>query len=230
MSLAGTQTGDQPPAGDPPAGEEPATGSAATGMSAEQVRNSPEYRELQKQNRTLARRAGDSERSAAEARAESERQRQAAEDAQRESQSEAIAALLGDEGVAAWQEIAELSSTDPVAAAKKFAELSQARATPATAPAATTQTGDEGGAEVPTTQSGTPPMPSGSVDAGSPLASIVDPGEDDYIKGLEKTFNDVVEENMAAPNRMTLKRRAEGMIAYVEASYRKAFRERRASR
>lgn len=202
---------------DPPADEPPATGPANTTLPPAAVTNSPEYRELQRQNRALARRAGSAEREAADARAAAERERQAAEAQEREAIGSEMEAILGAEGVTEWNEIAELQATDPRAAARRFAELRNRLS------AAVPPTGEEGTPTVPPAQ--TPPPPR-TLDAGTPLASTVDTSEDEYIAGLEKRFNDVVARNQAAPNRVTLRERADAMIAYLEAGYRKAFKAR----
>lgn len=202
---------------DPPADELPATGSSTTTLSPEAVLNSPEYRELTRQNRALARRAGTAERQAAEARATAERERQAAEAREREAQSTEIAAILGDDGVAEWNEIAELAATDPRAAAQRYAELRRKVALPPTLLSA-----DQGGN---VTSPAAPPPPR-TLDAGSPLASTVDTSEQEYIASLEKRFNDGVELNQKAPNRFTMRQRADAIIAYAEAAYRKAMGSR----
>ena len=193
---------------DPPA--EPTTG-PDTSLSSEQVRNSPEYRALQAQHRTLARQKGTAERQLAEARADAERAQQTAIASQTAAQQAEIEAILGPDGVEAWNQIAELSANDPVAAARRLAEVRAQQ--PAAAPAT-------GGETVTQPQAPATPPPPRSIDAGAPLATVASRTEEERIAQLGQTFSDVVKANQEAANRVTMKDRARGGIAYLEAAYR----------
>lgn len=203
-----------------------AAGAPDLSRSPADVRKSPEFIALAKENRKLARRAGTAETAAAAARAEAETARQAAEAQQQAALEADIMQALGEEGVAFWDEFSQLSVSDPRAAARRLAEaLSTARAqNPAGegngegdggAPAG----GDEG---VPAQ---TPPPPSRGVDGSAPLGAAAS-GEDiaQVIAGLETTYQGVVEriQDPVTRNRVTMRDRAAGFIAYVAGAYLKA--------
>lgn len=194
---------------EPPA---PATGSVSTAALPESVRNSPEYQELQRQIRSEARRRGDAERQAAEARAEAERLRNEQVAQQDEAVRAEVQRVLGDEGVAAWEQFAELSATDPVAAARFMAEWRQAN------PATGEQTTE--GAVTQQQRQAPPPPPARTLDGGSPLASVADDAESRRIEQLDKTYDEVRARNQ---RREPVRRRERegGMIAYLESGYRK---------
>jgi hypothetical protein len=217
--------GDPPPTDDPPAGNEPPAPAGA--LPPEAIRNSPEYKELARQNRQLARQAGVATRAEQSARAAAERQKAAAE-AQEQADFEAeIAATLGEDGVAAYSEIAELTASNPRAAARKLAELiAQARAqspAPANGGEAPPAPGPEGGAPVP--PAGTPPPPRG-LGADAPLGqppAAQDPTAQ-IVAELEKQYGDVVERvaDPATRRRVTMRDRAGAFISYLGASYLKS--------
>jgi len=200
--------------------------------AADAIRNSPEYKELLKQNRALAREAGSAKAAEQRARAEAEAARQAAEAQQQSALEQEISAVLGDEGVAAWSRIAELSETDQVAAARAFKELMQsARAQSAVTAAVegTTETDEPtpaGGTVAQTTP--TPPLAGRSVDAGTPLQPTMPPETDRLIAEAEARYASVVERNQdfTKRGRLTMRDRAEGAISYLAAAYLKASKER----
>lgn len=202
-----------------PAGEPTTTVSTAPApvpAAAQSILDSPEYKELAKQNRKLAREAGQAKASELEARAAAEAARLAAEATQQAAVEQQIADILGEEGVTEWNAIAELSSTDQVEAARRLAALMQrsqaqspAPSAPAAAPAGSPP---EGGTPV----SGTP-----RVDADQPLTT--QPGSEmtQLIDGLQKEYDDVVtrNQNPATRGRVTMKDRAAALIRYVGADY-----------
>lgn len=205
---------------EPPEGDPPTTGSVSTAAVPETVRNSPEYRELQRQNRELARRRGDAERREAEARAEAERLRTEREAQQDEAVRAEVQRVLGDEGVAAWEQFAELSATDPIAAAREMAKWRQAN------PASTDGQATTEGAVTQQQRQAPPPPPIRTLDGGSPLASVADDAEQRRMDQLDKTYEDVVARNR---RREPVRRRERegGIMAFMESSYRKLRRERR---
>jgi hypothetical protein len=206
---------------DPTLETDPAPAGASGALSPDAVRNSPEYKELARQNRALARQAGTASAAEQRARSEAERVRAAAE-----AESEAALALelqtsLGEDGVAAFNEIAELSATDPRAAARKMAALiAEARAQNPAAGAATS------GQPAPAPEGNVPPAPTPrGMDAGAPL---VPPATTDpdlaTADALEARYAAVVARNTnpATRNRVTMKERAEGLISYLGASVLRA--------
>lgn len=210
----------QPPAGEGASAPDPATGNVS--LSADLIRNSPEYRELQNQNRILARQRGDVERQLAAQRTAAEQAAQAAEAQRVAAQEDRVRAILGDDGVAVWDRFADLSTTDPVGAAEYLAEQLKGRAQSAPPAAGEPVTPPAGGTAV--TQPGTP-APTGLSRAvgDAPLAGAADDTEQ-VIAGLEKTYADTVERNLdpAQRNRVTARDRANAFIAFVGASYLKS--------
>lgn len=193
----------------------------APALTPEAIRSSPEFKVLELQNRTLARQAGAAAREAEKARAEAERQRQAAEAQQQADLEAELATTLGEDGLAIYNEIAELSQSDPRAAAKQLAQLvAQARAQSSASPevpAAPPATEQEG--QVPPT---TPPPPRG-FGADASLSQPPRTEGDDYeaiAADLDKRYDDVVTrvQDPDLRNRVTMKDRAAGMISYVAAS------------
>lgn len=134
--------------------------------------------------------------------------------------------ILGDEaGVAAYQEIAELTASDPRAAAKRMAELiAQARvqnpAAPATPPAPPAPAAGEG------TVPNQPPAPPRGVGADAPLGQPPRT-EDDHLTiaaELESTYQSVVNrvQDPQTRRRVTMKDRAGAFIGYVGAAVLRA--------
>lgn len=205
---------DEPPADPPPA--PPSIGAP----SSEAVRNSPEYREIARQNRLLARQAGTNAREAAAARTVAEQARLAAEAQQQADLEDEISGILGDEAaVAAFNEIAELTTSDPRAAAKKMAELValsvRAQSTPQGEPTDPPPAPPAGGTVT------TPPPPRG-VGADAPLGQPPRT-EDDHLAiagELESKYNGIAErvQDPQTRRRVTMRDRAEGFIAYVGAA------------
>lgn len=190
------------------------------------IRNSPEFRELVKQNRSLSRAVGTAARREATVRGELETVRQAAE-AERAAQLEQrVQGILGSDGVAAWDEIAELSATDPVAAAVRISELIAAKGqTPAEVIPPTGQppaTPAAGSAAVPAQ---TPPPPSGRVDGSAPIG-VASIGEDidAVIAQAEADYQAVVKRNTdpVSMNRVTMRERGKGFMSFLAGSYLKA--------
>lgn len=205
--------------------EAPPAAPVATGVSAptsDAVKNSPEYKELQKQMREMARENGTLRRNEATARAEAERQRIERETAEQEAMTNEISDLLGADGLAAWDEFAQLSQTDPRAAARKWAEL-----TGKMADARAEQ--QINAPEVPAVppQQPTPqvPPPPRTLDGGAPLQPMAAPDPDEQIiQQRTKEFQDLAERNLRESNRVTDRERADGMMGYLEAAYRKFMR------
>lgn len=192
----------------------------AAAPTPEQIRNSPEFRELARQNQLLATAGGRNAREASTARAEAERQRLAAEAKQQQDLEASVVAILGEDGLAAYNEITQLSQSDPGAAALKLAELvAQARGQtppavqPGAAPAAPVAPGGI-----------VPPAPSAprGLSADAPLGQLP-VAVDEYTQvadELDSTYNDVVKrvQDPQLRRRVTTADRAKGMISYLGAS------------
>lgn len=225
----------QPLEGDPPEGAPPPASAAsvpppAVSLPPDAIRNSPEYRQLMQQNRTLARQAGDSNAALAAARTEAEASRQAAEAQKMQAQSEQVRSILGDEGVAVWQQFADLSQTDPVAAAKVLADWKVAQSrVPVGAPAAGTP--PAGATTMPAQGYGAPPPISSGLLADSPLGSIPPQESDEaVIAALDTKFAEVAKraQDPLTRNRVTDKERNEGIMAHFAAGVVKGLSARRA--
>jgi len=194
---------------------------ASTLMPPDFVRNSPEYRELQRQNRMLARQKGSMEAEVATYRQQAEQAREEAAAAEAAARENQIRAVLGDEGVAAWAEIAELSESDPIAAARKFAEIMGSKPTaapPAAAPEEATVAPEQ-------TTAPAPPAPPRGLDAAAPLSQTST--AEDYeatANRLEAEYQKVVEQvqNPLTRNRVRLRDQASAFISYVGAAYLRA--------
>ena len=212
------------PAGGDPVADAVAAVDAQLSQAPEAVRNTPEFRALAQQLRTTARENGTLKAAQARIREEAETSRLAAE-AQRQAALESqLTDILGADGIAAYQEVAELGATDPVAAARRFAELTKASAQSAGQPGPTplaAPTAPEG-VLVPAQ---TPPPPSGGVDANAPLMNAQ--GEDiAALTGqLDARYAAAVErnQNTATRSRVTMRERADAMIAYLGSAYVKAY-------
>lgn len=213
LELEGQETGT-PPAVAPAPG--------ASNLTSEHVRNTPEYRELQRQNRLLAREKGEIAAREAAARAQAEQARQAAEAATVAAQEQKVRDLLGDEGVAFWDQFSELSTTDPVKAAELLAEFRGKAQSQPPAPAAPAETA--GGTQQVTGQQQQAPATGLSRTVGdAPIAGTGD-DTDSVIEGLTQRYQSVVERNLdpTQRNRVTMRDRASAMIAYVGAAYLKS--------
>lgn len=181
------------------------------------IRNSPEFQALATRARADARRAGTALRNEQKARGEVESLRQAAE-AERQAAVQAQLDSLGPEAIEAFNQLAEMSATDPVAAATMLAELmANAQSAPAgAAPAAPAAPPTE--ASVPA--QAPPPMSAGA--AGDvPLQTPENDGIAALRAQLDQDYASVVERNLNATtrNRVTMRDRAKGFIAYMASSY-----------
>lgn len=215
-------------AGSPAASAAPATPPVLI-LTADQARSTPEYRALEQAHRTLGREKATLETSFGEFRTEAENSRQAAEAQRREALERQLLDQLGADGVAVYQEIAELSQSDPVAAAGRLASLvrtaqGQTPPVPAATAATASTEGEAGTVTANAAASATPPPPSRGVDGGSPLGQA-STGEDvnQIVSDLEKTYTDTVARNqdMRSRNRVTMRDRSKAMIAFLGASYLK---------
>ena len=196
--------------------EEPQAPAAPASLAAspDAVRNSPEFRALNAKLRREAR-----ERGRIEQQLVTEREHRAAAEADRMAEQESeIQALLGDDGVDAWNRISELSVSDPLGAARemrRFAEsLAQSQPPAAPAPAGAPPP-DEGAAAVSTR---TPLPPVRGVGAGVPLGQSGNDNSWAAIKAdAEARFGELVEmnQNPTTRNRVTMRHRAEGVITYL---------------
>jgi hypothetical protein len=210
---------------DPPAPAPLAPAPASLALTPEQVRSTPEYRTLERELHGERSARGRSDAELERVRGAAESQRQAAEAERAVTQREQIRAILGDEGVSEWEAIAELSGSDPVAAATRMrdfgARLAQSPSAPSAQPAPVATTTPAGGTTVP------PLPPAGALGGNAPLGQPVDlSGWDDVIAERTATFNEVVERNQnpATRNRLTMRDRARGIMAYVEGAYAQAFK------
>lgn len=210
-------TGDDgAPAGEPEAPPAPAPQAASS------VLDSPEYKALAKQNRTLARQLGTSRAAEAAARTKAEEDRQAAEAQQLAAQAQQVVEILGDEGLSEWQAIAELSEADPVEAAKRLKALMERGAQSAEPPAAPAAAAATPPAE------GTPPVaPTGAVpprgvDGDAPLTPPPGNEIEDLVSVANKEFADmasVVQQSTKGGRKPTMKERAGVLIKYLGADY-----------
>lgn len=195
---------------------------ADTSMPPDFVRNSPEYRALEQKLRAEARARGSAEAQLAQAREAAETQRQAAEAAAQEAREREIRAVLGDDGVAAWAQMAELSQSDPIAAARMLAEWR--KGTPPAAPAPPAATSQPEGTVTTPPVPGTPPPPAG-LDAAAPLGSTSTADEyEAATQAMEAEYGEIVEriQNPLTRNRVRLRDQARGFYDFVTASYFKA--------
>lgn len=213
---------DAPPAANP-----------ALSLTPEAIRNSPEFRALASENRKLARQKGDAEKAAAAARTAAEEARQAAEAQQQAALETDIMAALGEDGVAVWGELADLSVSDPRAAARRFAEVMANARVQSPAPADPAAGGDDAAAGGEGVPAQTPPPPSRGVDGGQPIGQAAS-GQDPQaiIAELEKGFVDVVDrvQDPITRNRVTMRDRAGAMMNFLAASYLKGGAEPREPR
>lgn len=211
--------------GDSPADDPIAAAVAAVDAELAQtpanIRSAPEFKALEATLRSSARARGAAEVAARDARTEAETYRQAAE-AQRQAALDAEISALPEAAVAAYQELATLGETDPVAAARRLAELLSAQSVPAAGAGDPPPDPKEG--NVPANQ---PPPPMGSgADGNAALATPKGEDIDEMIAGLDKRYADVVARNQdpVTRNRVTMKERASGMIAYLASAYVQATR------
>lgn len=210
-----------------PAEDEP-TGTPTLTLPPDMVRNSPEYRELQRQVREGARSQGRAQADAAAARAETEAVRQAAEAQRQAVLAEQMAMILGDEGVDAFNAIADLSAVDPVEAARKFRELVAASAQSNAAAAQNAGNGAAtGGTPVPEQQQQTPPPPSAGLSGDAPLGqSTTGVDWDSITKGATDRYAEIVTRNQdpVTRARVTDRERGEGFMSWLAASYVKGMK------
>lgn len=215
------------------AAQDSAAGAAVTpppalDLTPDAVRRSPEYLESQRQLHAARSEAGRNRSLAEQARAEAEQARQAAEAERVNAQHESIRQILGDDGVAEWEAIAELSGSDPVKAAERFRDfgsrMAQSQQPPAVqTPPVAPQLPPAGGTQVPQFPS------SGALGGNAPLGqATAESGWDPIVERATKDFNDVVErvQNPDTRNRVTQRDRAKGMMGFLEGSYAQAFKER----
>lgn len=210
-----------------PAEEAPA-GNPSLTLPPDLIRNSPEFRELQRQAREAARATGRAQAEAATARQEAEAVRQAAEAQRQAVLAEQMAMILGEDGVDAFNSIADLSAVDPVEAARKFRELvansaqSVAAATPGSGQAAAT-----GGTPVPEQQQQTPPPPSAGLSGDAPLGqSTLGTDWDSITKDATDRYAAIVARNQdpITRARVTDRERGEGFMSWLAASYVKGMK------
>ena len=184
---------------------------ASIALTSDLVRNSPEFRALQEQNRTLARQAGSANAAIAAARQEAEQVRQAAEAERATAMAQQLRSTLGDDGLAFWNQLSELSATDPMAAARALAEWKGVGQTP---PAAATPP------PVPAPQEVRRPEPNApaqsNLHADSPLGSpSPQESDEEQIAAFEKKIVELEDRNLnpMTRSRVTTKERDEGIMA-----------------
>lgn len=185
------------------------------------IRSTPEYQALLRQNRQLARDAGRAKTEAQKARERAEAARLAAEATQQASIEQEIEGILGEEGVSFWSEFAELSQSDPREAARRLVAFRQAAAQNPVEPA-TTLRSSEPTEEAPVAQEQQPPATLRAV-GDAPLGQRSD-DTSQLVAALEAEYNGVVQRNLdpSTRNRVTMKDRGNGLIAYLLAAYTKA--------
>lgn len=202
-----------------------AAAATAPSPAAQSVMDSPEYKELLKQNRKLARDAGTAKAAEQSARAEAARIRQAAEAEQQAALEAQLSEVLGEEGVTEWNAIAELAGEDQVEAAKRFKSLMAKAAAQSPAPAAVAPTAAPASEpEGVVNDHPTPAAPPRSVDGSAPLST--QPGSEmtQLIGSLEERWSEGVKKNQdpVTRNRMTIRERGDALIGYLAAAYLKA--------
>lgn len=200
---------------------------ASLSLSSDLVRNSPEYRALQKQLREQARESGRIRAEAEASRQEAESIRQAAEAARQQAIAEQLGGILGDEGVDTFNEIAELSETDPVEAARRFRQFAASLGqTQLEVPAALgTAAVTAGGTTVPEQQA--PPPPSTGVSGDAPLGQPTTGVDwDEIASSASRRYNEIVERNQdpVMRARVTDRERGEGFMSWLAASYVKGMK------
>lgn len=198
---------------------------AQIAQAPESVRNTPEYRALAQRARASAREAGSARAREARAREDAEALRLAAE-AQQQADVEARIGALPEAARAAYQELVDLGQTDPVAAARRLGELmtTSAQSAGQEQPGeGTTDTAPEGA----TVPAPAPRPMSGGVDGNASLSQQSQDDPETIATRLDKVYNDAVERNQngLTRNRVTMKERAAGMIAYLGAAYTRATAE-----
>lgn len=203
-------------------------GAPSLTLSSDAVKNSPEYRALQRQLRAEARKAGRLEAELGTVRTQSAEALQAAEAQRQQAIAEQIATVLGEDGVDAFNEIADLSADDPVAAAKRFKELvasyaqsgGDTQALAAVADGGTNVTGNQ-------QQQTPPPVPGHTLSGDAPLGQtttgtdwdgIVTEASDRYAKIVERNQDPVLR------TRVTDRERGDGFMAWLAASYVKGMK------
>lgn len=204
-----------------PAADDPVA--IALAQAPADVRNTPEYQALAKAARKTSRDLGRANRQLSEARTAAERERLAAEAQRQASLEETLAAELGEEGIEAFNELAELSQSNPVEAARRFkALLASTQSAPAGEPPAAPP---DATPEAPVgDQANAVPPPPGAVDGSAPLQP---PNEDDSLGAitdpLDKRWEETVTRNLtpATRNRVTMRERADALIGYLGSSYLK---------
>lgn len=199
-------------------------------LAPDAVRNSPEYKALQRQLRAEARARGRAEAEAASVRTSSAEALQAAEAQRQQAIAEQLRDVLGEDGIDAFNEMAELSETDPVAAARKFRELATSFAQSGGNPAdlAAAVAGNEGAAPVTGQQQTPPPVPGNTLSGDAPLGqattgtdwdAVITDSTDRYAKIVERNQDPITRA------RVTDRDRGEGFMAWLSAAYVKGMRQ-----
>ncbi len=225
-TIEGQTTGT--PGTEPPAA---APEGASLTLSADLVRNSPEYRALQRQMREQAREQGRILADATKAREEAEAARQVAETARQQALAEQLEGLLGADGVTAFNEIAELSESDPVEAARKFREFAASVGqTPPPAPGTGEPPAATGAPTVPEQQQSAnepPPPPGTGVSGDAPLGQQPGIDWDGIVANETKRYAETVARNQdpITRNRVTEKERGGAFMAWLAASYVKGLKQ-----
>lgn len=212
MALDGT---DLTPPGEeaeaPVAAAPAAAAPASITLSSDLVRNSPEFRALQEQNRILARKSGTADAAVAAARAEAEQIRQVAEAERNAALAQTLRSTLGDDGLAFWNQLSDVSATDPVAAAKLLAEWRSGGQTPVPAAQTPAAPAPEG-----RSQMAAPAPQSSGLHADSPLGSSTPQESDEQtIAALDAKIEALTDRNLnpTTRSRVTIKERDEGIMA-----------------
>jgi hypothetical protein len=224
-NLTDPQDLDETPDDDDAAGAAP-----SLTLSPDAVRNSPEYKAIQRQLRTEARKNGRMEAELASVRTSSAEALQVAEAQRQQAIAEQLRDVLGEDGIDAFNEMAELSETDPVAAARKFRELATSFAQSGgdkAALEAAVAGNTEGAAPVTGQQQTPPPVPGNTLSGDAPLGqattgtdwdAVIADSTDRYAKIVERNQDPVTRA------RVTDRDRGEGFMAWLGAAYVKGMR------
>lgn len=198
-------------------------GDGGTGLQPDAIRQSPEYQELQRQNRELARQAGTLRAEHERFRREEEARRQAAEAQQVREMQQQMQDALGDR-TADFADFAQLLQDDPVEAARRFARLGTAQSVPPPTPPEGEPAGQqgEGGPVGQEPQSPRVPTPGGMSVGAAPIGQpSQQQARDQRVEELTGQYQSVVDQNqnLQTRTRVTQRMRDIAMGAFLRRGY-----------